>query len=191
VAPTLLGRILVRMGPDGSSRAGRIVEVEAYGGRRDPASHAFRGPTPRTAVMFGPPGHLYVYRSYGMHWCANVVCDRDGEAGAVLIRALEPVEGVDAMWADRPAARRVSDLASGPGKLCAALGITGSDLGADLVVGAGTLRPGEIGLFTDRGAIPRAHRSGPRVGISRAVEEPWRFWVPGNPHVSRGRGSAR
>ena len=118
LAPDLLGKLLV--GPCGR---GRIVEVEAYRGEEDPASHAFRGPTPRNRVMFGPAGHLYVYRSYGMHWCANVVASHPDRAGAVLIRALQPVGPIDEMSRRRPAARRPEDLANGPGKLCAALGI--------------------------------------------------------------------
>jgi DNA-3-methyladenine glycosylase len=183
VAPELLGLVLARRGADGVVRAGRIVEVEAYLGERDPASHAFRGPTPRTRVMFGPPGHLYVYRSYGMHWCANVVCDADGTAGAVLLRALEPVAGVEAMWADRPMAQRVPDRASGPGKLCGALGIDGGDDGA-LVARGGT----HLGVVrTSAPAVePDEIAAGPRVGISVAVDVPWRFRVRASRHVSRG-----
>jgi DNA-3-methyladenine glycosylase len=180
VAPTLLGKVLVV-----GSRAGRIVEVEAYGGERDPASHAFRGPTPRAAIMFGPPGHLYVYRSYGIHWCANVVAHGDEGAGAVLIRAVEPIDGVDEMWADRPAARRVEDLASGPGKVCAALALEGRHTGVDL------LDPASPVQLLDDGAPPVAADAGTRVGISVATELPWRFTVPGSPHRSRARGSHR
>lgn len=183
VAPDLLGLVLARRDGGGVVRAGRIVEVEAYLGRDDPASHAYRGPTPRTAVMFGPPGRLYVYRSYGMHWCANVVCASDGVAGAVLLRALEPCAGIDAMWADRPKAKRPVDLASGPGKLCAALAIVGSDNGS---------------LLTADGAGPRVIRTslppfppasivvGPRVGITAAADRPWRFRVTTSRHASRG-----
>lgn len=182
VAPDLLGCVLERTDSDGVRRAGRVVEVEAYQGAQDPASHAYRGPTPRTRVMFGPPGHLYVYRSYGIHWCSNVVCGADGTAAAVLLRGLEPLSGVEAMYADRPRARRDRDLASGPGKLCAALGITGDDGGVDLCrVAAGGVRL--LGRDGPEGAI----RSGPRVGISAATDRPWRFWIDGNPHVSRAR----
>jgi len=175
VAPELLNLLLVR-----GDRVGRIVEVEAYGGERDPASHAFRGPTPRAAIMFGEVGRLYVYRSYGVHWCANVVAHGDEGAGAVLIRAVEPVAGLAAMWPARPAARREVDLASGPGKLCAALGISADDLGADLLGPASTVR-----LLDDGMAPPNEPTVGPRVGISVATEVPWRFSVPGSPHRSR------
>jgi DNA-3-methyladenine glycosylase len=175
VGPELLNKVLVH-GP----RAGRIVEVEAYRGADDPASHAFRGPTPRTAVMFGPPGHLYVYFSYGMHWCANAVTSRDGEAGAVLIRALAPLRGIDAMRAARPAARRLVDVANGPAKACQALGIDGAFDGADLVAA-----DRGIAIVDDGVAPPDVPTVGPRVGISVAVEAPWRFSVPDDPHRSK------
>jgi len=175
VAPELLNKVLVH-GP----RAGRIVEVEAYRGTDDPASHAFHGPTPRTAVMFGPPGHLYVYFSYGMHWCANAVTSRDGEAGAVLIRALAPLRGIEAMAAARPAARRPVDVANGPAKACQALGIDGAFDGADLVSADRS-----VSIVDDGVAPPDVPAVGPRVGISVAVEVPWRFSVPGDPHRSK------
>ncbi len=178
VAPQLLGLTLTV-----GERSGRIVEVEAYEGADDPASHAHRGPTPRTGVMFGPPGRLYVYLSYGVHWCANVVCHPDGVAGAVLVRAVEPLAGVAAMWAARPAAKRERDLASGPGKLCQALSITSAHHGVDLLDDTAPVRL----------TRPDGHRAvgdaevavGPRIGISRAVERPWRFGLADNPHLSR------
>ena len=184
LAPWLLNKVLVRGG-----RAGRIVEVEAYHGANDAASHAYRGPTPRTAVMFGPPGHLYVYFTYGMHWCANVVCGPEGEAAAVLIRALEPTAGLDQMWAARPAARHERDLCNGPAKLCQALGITGADNGADLLAGPGrsgaAAAPGLVRLLDDGTPPPRRPGRGTRIGIREATEKRWRFWVPGSASVSR------
>lgn len=174
VAPELLGKVLVH-----GARAGRIVEVEAYRGTDDPASHAYRGPTPRTEVMFGPPGHLYVYFSYGMHWCANAVTSQPGDAGAVLLRALEPLRGIEAMQAARPAARRRVDLANGPAKLCQALGIDGSSDGTDLVAGAG------VRILDDGVAPPAVPVTGPRVGISVGLDRSWRFSVPGDAHRSK------
>lgn len=175
VAPELLNKVLVS-----GDRAGRIVEVEAYCGADDPASHAYRGPTPRTATMFGPPGHLYVYFTYGMHWCANVVTHRPGEVGAVLVRALAPLRGVEAMRHARPAARRDVDVANGPAKLTQALGIDGTYDGADL------RRSGRgVTVLQDDTPPPQRPSIGPRVGISVATEEPWRFSVPGEPHRSK------
>ncbi|HEY5384829.1 MAG TPA: DNA-3-methyladenine glycosylase, partial [Acidimicrobiales bacterium] len=132
LAPWLLNKVLAR-----GERAGRIVEVEAYHGANDAASHAYRGLTPRTAIMFGPPGFLYVYFTYGMHWCANVVTGPEGQASALLIRALAPLRGVDEMRLARPAARRDRDLCNGPAKLCQALGITGAENGTDLLARRG------------------------------------------------------
>lgn len=163
--------------------AGRIVEVEVYD-QHDPASHSFRGVTPRTAVMFGPPAHLYVYRSYGIHWCANVVCQPAGEGAAVLVRALEPLEGLDAMRARRGVdAERL--LCAGPGRLCQALGIDGTMNGTSVIDGPVTITPGDP---VDEVAI------GPRIGISVAVEEPRRLGVAGSPYCSRpfpGRRTTR
>ena len=177
VAPELLNKVIVV----GACRA-RIVEVEAYGGEADPASHAYRGETVRTRPMFGPGGHLYVYFSYGMHWCANVVTGQVGIGQAALLRAVEPLAGIDEMRARRPAARRDRDLTNGPGKLTAALGIGRHDNGADLAA-AGHL--GRVRLIDDGTAPPTTPSNGPRIGLSKAVETPWRFWVTGNPFVSR------
>lgn len=185
VAPELLGCVLTRTDARGIVRSGRIVEVEAYRGEADPASHAYRGPTPRTQVMFGPAGFLYVYRSYGIHWCANVVCGDDETAAAVLVRALEPIAGLDAMYENRPKARRDRDLASGPGKLCAALGITGADGGVDLCGEA----PSTVRLLPALGPVGEIVQ-GPRVGVSAATDKPWRFWMAGNPNVSGPRRPA-
>lgn len=173
LAPLLLNKLLATR--DG--RAGRIVEVEAYAGD-DPASHAFRGRTARNATMFGPAGHLYVYFTYGMHWCANAVCGQDGEGTAVLLRALEPLTGLDLMWQARPRARSERELCSGPARLTQALGISGSQDGVDLARGA-------VRILEDDTPPPPDAVVTTRVGITRAVEVPWRWYVPGNPHVSR------
>lgn len=175
VAPELLNKVLI--GPNGS---GRIVEVEAYAGVDDPGSHSFRGVTPRTEVMHGPAGHLYVYFTYGMHWCANVVTDPDGRAGAVLLRALAPLGDLDAMYVARGKARRPVDLCSGPAKLCQALGIDRDQYGLDLVGGDdvvrvvddGTAQPSEPGIST-------------RIGLSAGQDRPWRYYVAGDPNLSR------
>lgn len=169
VAPRLLNTLLAVDG-----RVGRIVEVEAYGAEDDPASHAAKGSTPRNASMFCGPGTLYVYRSYGMHWCANVVTGSVGRASAVLIRALEPVAGVEEMWVRRPRVRRPIDLANGPGKLCAALGITGDHDGGDLLDERSPVR-----WLTDGTPPPREVLRTPRIGISRAVDRLWRFVAAG------------
>jgi DNA-3-methyladenine glycosylase len=173
VAPELLNKLLVR-----GERVGRIVEVEAYAGSEDPASHGFRGPTPRTEVMFGPAGHLYVYFTYGMHFCANAVCGPVGESSAVLLRALAPVEGLDLMRDARPAAKRDRDLCSGPAKLCQAFGIDRAQDGVDLVDGQ------DVRVLDDGTPPPDLPGVSPRIGISVAVDEPWRWFVPGDPNVS-------
>jgi DNA-3-methyladenine glycosylase len=172
VAVELLGKVFRHR-----DAVGRIVETEAYRGREDPASHSFRGPTPRNQTMFGPPGHLYVYRSYGIHWCANVTC---GDGNAVLIRALAPMAGQSGMWSLRPAARRDRELCSGPGKLCQSLGIDGTLDGMDLVA-----LGSHVVLADDGTPCPATPAVTIRIGISAAVDEPLRFYVPGDPNVSR------
>lgn len=180
VAPLLLGASLLV-----GERAGRIVEVEAYGGIDDPASHAHPGQRTRNRSMFGAPGTLYVYRSYGIHACANVVTGSEGEGAAVLVRAVAPLRGIEAMWAARPRARREVDLTSGPGRLCEALGIVLGHDGADL------FDPGSpVQLAGEVGPAGEVMTSG-RVGITREVERPWRFWLSGEPHVSRHRQGVR
>lgn len=177
VAPLLLNKVL-RVG----ELSARIVEVEAYWGSHDPASHAFGGMTARNATMFGRAGLLYVYRSYGIHWCSNIVLGAEGEAAAVLVRAVEPIAGIDLMAARRPRARLERDLSNGPGKLCAALGITGDDDANDLLDPDARVRLVDTGL-----APPDPPGVTTRIGITRAVDRPWRFLVPGNRWVSRGR----
>jgi DNA-3-methyladenine glycosylase len=203
VAPLLLGKLLQR-GP----LLARIVEVEAYRGAADAASHAFRGRTPRNGTMFGRPGHLYVYFTYGLHFCANVVCWPEGEAGAVLLRALAPLSGVEEMAARRfgprrqapakvansskaspargrePALWRPQDLCSGPAKLCQAFALDRTADGYDLVTG-------EQGVsLLDDGTPPPLPAIGSRIGLAPGCatrDEPWRWWVPGEPNVSGPR----
>jgi DNA-3-methyladenine glycosylase len=179
VARDLLGRVLVRTGPRGTRIAARIVETEAYE-ETDPASHSFAGRTQRNEVMFGPAGHLYVYFTYGMHFCMNVVTDREGRGSAVLLRAAEPLEGLGSM-----ARRRGTDeprlLCAVPARLTQAFAIDRRDNGIDVVEGS-LLR-----LERGRRVPDQRVATGPRVGISVGVEEPWRFSVAGDPFVSRGR----
>jgi DNA-3-methyladenine glycosylase len=179
LAPQLLNKLLVTT-VDGVRIAARVVEVEAYCGSDDPGSHAYRGMTPRTEVMFGPPGHLYVYFTYGMHWCANVVATKDGDAAAVLLRAAAPVAGIEAMRQRRPKARRDRDLLAGPARLCQAFGITGADNGTDLV-------RGPIRLVDDGVPPPASPGVSTRIGLApgRGEEHPWRFTVAGDPNLSR------
>ena len=179
VAPDLLGKVLVHV-QDAVRLSGRIVETEAYFGNSDPGSHAFRGPTARNRVMFERAGYLYVYMSYGMHACMNVVTDAPGTAGAVLIRALEPMTGIERMERNR-GGRTDRELCNGPGKLCQALGITLAENGADLV--SSTM------WIEDDGYRPAGVRTSTRVGLSAGRDLPWRFYVPGSPYVSRGRPS--
>ncbi len=177
VAPDLLNKILART--DG--RAGRIVEVEAYRGADDAAAHSFRGLTRRNATMFGPCGHLYVYFNYGMHWCANVVCASEEVKGsAVLVRAIEPLGDIAAMRQARRNPVRDRDIGAGPARLTQALGIDGALDGADLVTGAQGIR-----VVDDGTPPPLAPVIGPRIGISKAVDNPWRWHVAGHAHVSR------
>ena len=187
VAPELLNKLLVvRTGIGREAvRAGRIVEVEAYAGADDPASHAYRGESARNAVMFGPPGHLYVYFTYGMHWCANVTCSPAGTAQAVLLRALAPVAGIEAMQAARGERVATRDLCRGPARLTKALGITRADDGADVV------GPGRITVVDDGVAPPIEPARGGRVGLSVAGEVPWRWWVADDVHVSAFRSGRR
>ncbi|KQY55002.1 DNA-3-methyladenine glycosylase [Lysobacter sp. Root494] len=178
VAPELLNKLLVR--DDG--RAGRIVEVEAYAGSEDPAAHSFRGRTARNATMFGPAGHLYVYFTYGMHWCANAVCGEVGEGYGVLLRAIEPVAGVELMRAARGHPARERDLGSGPGRLGQAFGITREIDGADLVTGDRGMR-----IVSDGTPPPADAIATSRIGIRHGIEHLWRWHVPEHVHVSKTR----
>lgn len=178
VAPRLLGAVL-RSG----EVAVRLTEVEAYAGTRDPGSHACRGRTPRTAVMFGPAGHAYVYFTYGMHWCLNVVTGPEGTASAVLLRAGQVIDGLDLARARRAGASD-RDLCRGPARLCRALQVDGRLGGCDLLDPTSPLQ-------LDLGTPPPAVATGPRVGLSAGADLPWRFWVPGEPSVSAYRRGTR
>ena len=184
VARGLLGAVIV-----GPSVSARIVEVEAYGGPADgpwpdAAAHSYRGPTPRNAVMFGPPGRLYTYRSHGIHVCANVSCGPDGVAAAVLLRAAVVESGEAQAVLRRGPAVSVSALARGPGNLCSALGITMEHNGIDLLSDKSPIRLRLV-------APVAGELSGPRVGVSSAADRPWRFWMPGYSQVSAYRRSPR
>ena len=179
VAPLLLGAIV-----HGRGVSVRLTEVEAYLGEVDPGSHAFRGKTARNAVMYGEPGHLYTYFTYGMHVCANVVCSPDGTATAVLLRAGEVVDGLEIARERRTTSRTDADLARGPARLVVALGVVLGDNGADL-------EDGDITLELASSEV--AYQQGPRTGVSGAggtTEYPWRFWIPGDPTVSPYKASA-
>lgn len=174
VAPELLGKLVVR-----GERGARLVEVEAYCGPIDPGSHTYRGRTRRNATMFGPPGLLYVYFTYGMHWCANAVCGDEDEGVAVLLRAAAPVAGLELLRAARPLARRDRDLCAGPARLCQAFGIDGTFDGSDLVTGDRGV------VVADDGTPPPAAATSTRIGLSAGAEHPWRWFVAGDPNVSR------
>jgi DNA-3-methyladenine glycosylase len=184
-APRLLNAVVVS-DVGGLRVAARLSEVEAYEGMDDTASHAFRGRTTRTAVMFGPPGHLYCYFTYGMHWCANIVCGVDGVAAAVLMRAGEIIEGIDVARARRPAARRDIDLARGPARLATCLGLGAEENGVDLCDPASPVR-----LESRPARRAPAIVAGPRVGISIATERAWRFSLAQDPTVSTFKAGGR
>jgi DNA-3-methyladenine glycosylase len=196
LAPDLLGCVLSHSTPEGLV-AVVLVEVEAYAGEADPASHAFRGRTARNGVMYGPPGHAYVYFTYGMHFCVNLVCEPEGHASAVLLRAGRVIDGVPLARARRSAAARQPrevDLARGPARLCEAMAIDRSQDGADVADPRSPLRA----LAPPAPVRAADVSSGPRVGISRAADVPWRFWITGDPAVSpyrpyvpRRRGAAK
>jgi DNA-3-methyladenine glycosylase len=181
VARRLLGKLLVRAGA-GEARVGRIVEVEAYFGEADAAAHAFAGKTARNAVLFGPPGHAYVYFIYGMHYCLNVSCEGEGRGGGVLFRALEPLQGLEAMARARGLATPLA-LTSGPGRLCQAFGITrASDNGADFTSSESNLQIQDDGFKAGKILVT------PRIGISKEAARPARFLLAGNPFVSKNKG---
>jgi DNA-3-methyladenine glycosylase len=178
----LLNKVLVH-----ADCAARVVEVEAYCGGIDRGSHAFRGKTLRNATMFGPAGGLYVYFTYGMHWCANAVCGDVDEGVAVLLRAAEPLRGLDTMRARRgPVAARDRDLCSGPAKLCQALGLDRAFDGADLVTG-----DRGVVIVDDGVAPPRRPGNSVRIGLRAGAEHQWRWFVDGNEHVSRSTHRTR
>jgi DNA-3-methyladenine glycosylase len=181
VARKVIGKLVVRV-VEGKRLSGVIAEAEAYRGAKDPASHAYRGKTKRNEVMFGEPGHAYVYFTYGNHFCLNLTCEPAGVPAAVLVRAIEPREGIEEMKGRR-GVQKVEEVASGPGKLTKALGI-GKDLnGEDLVT--------SDRLFLEEGERPRRVASSSRVGTSSGTEYMWRYFVEGSPFVSRGRPSGK
>ena len=177
VAPDLLGCVLEHETADGLV-AVELTEVEAYAGRSDPASHAYRGKTARNAVMFGPPGHAYVYFTYGMHFCVNAVCGDVGEASAVLVRAGEIVDGIDLARSRRPSGTKDRDLARGPARLTQALDLGRADNGVDLC------DDGPLTVHVGLSVAEESIRTGPRTGISTAADIPWRFWIDRDPSVS-------
>lgn len=188
IDPLSAARLLLGSQLTGRGVTASIVEVEAYGGPADgpwpdAAAHSYRGPGLRNSVMFGPPGTLYTYRSHGIHVCANVVCATDGVAGAVLLRAAVIDVGLEVAWGRRGSSVRETSLARGPGNLCSALGITMDDNGIDLFDASSEIKLtlGEL----------RVGETGPRVGVSKAADRPWRMWLPGYPEVSAYRRSPR
>lgn len=186
VARASLGARLVRVLPNGARLSGRIVETEAYTGLDDLASHGHAKPTKRNRPMYGPPGHAYVYFTYGNYWMFNVVCEPEGDPAAVLVRAIEPLEGLEEMAARRPG-RDPFEWTSGPGKLVLAMGISGADNTLDLTTTANNLW-----IEPDVSVADDQVRTGPRIGMGKTPEPwhsiPWRWWVGGNPFVSRGSG---
>lgn len=183
VAPLLLGATVVSE-VDGRRVVARITEVEAYEGELDPASHAFRGPTKRNEVMFGPAGFLYCYFVYGMHWCANITCQEPGIAAAVLLRAAEVLEGEHFVRGRTTSQLTSGKLASGPARLARALGLNGSHTGVDLLAPDSPVRLTALTEVTD-------FRTGPRVGVAAAADHLWRFWLPDDPTVSAYRRGGR
>lgn len=183
VAPALLGCHLRSTTPDGTVTV-LLTEVEAYAGESDPASHAFRGRTRRNEVMFGAAGHAYVYRSHGLHWCLNLVTGEPGTANAVLLRAGRVVDGVDLARSRRGAQVPDRNLARGPGNFAQALGVTGDDDGTSVLDGP---RLRLLPAFAPPGEVV----AGPRVGVTLAPDEPWRWWVRDDPSVSAYRRSPR
>ncbi|HEU4948649.1 MAG TPA: DNA-3-methyladenine glycosylase [Kribbella sp.] len=177
VAPRLLGTVL-RSSTAAGTVAVRLTEVEAYDGPDDPGSHAYRGRTQRNAVMFGPPGHLYVYFTYGMHFCMNISAGPDGRPSAILLRAGEIVEGIELARSRRGTTVAHRDLARGPARMCVALGIDRAANGADL------LAPSERLQLLEGSGFDGVAETGPRVGLREAADRPWRFWIGGDPTVS-------
>jgi len=186
VAPDLLGRVLERRTAEGVV-ALRLSEVEAYAGESDPGSHAFHGRTKRNGVMYGPPGHLYVYFTYGMHWCCNLVCGPEGEASAVLLRAGEVLAGHEIARARRPSSRRGLDLARGPARLATALALDRADDGLDVCSPVSGLR-----LLAGTPVAGPSIATGPRTGVAGGGQAtPWRFYIAGDPTVSPYRPAVR
>ncbi|AXI80073.1 DNA-3-methyladenine glycosylase [Peterkaempfera bronchialis] len=182
VAPDLLGRTLVCAFPEGTVEL-RLTEVEAYDGPNDPGSHAYRGRTTRNAVMFGEPGHVYVYFTYGMHFCMNLVCGPPGTASGVLLRAGEITAGVELARKRRPAARKDTELAQGPARMTLALGVDRAHDGADACPADPADSP--FRMLTGSPPLPGLVLSGPRTGVSGAgADTPWRYWIEGDPTVS-------